>query len=317
MQSEKSSAPYNGGAVARVGFGIPVPVSISTPQQAFRDAYECSQALVGNLQDYEQQASKVMETIHHLSEEVEALRRHCEDAVNERQYLDDLTAQAEDRLRDVRRLADRYTAVKDPVVASDGFTYERAVLTEYLNSCSKEGTEAVSNQTQEPMTSLLIPNRSLKTLLERLVELLQSTNVVSANTDTGTDRSVNALNTNSSVTENTSSKGYMGNDSADQRLHPCIRVYGYCHYKDGCAYAKYPYEACLSNLKGKCRFRNQCHERHVEFVGPLDDNGHSLSRHAANDTAHSNGVAAATSTATNAALANPCANNNDSSSLGE
>jgi hypothetical protein len=54
----------------------------------------------------------------------------------------------------------------------------------------------------------------------------------------------------------------------DMRLHPCVRVYGYCNYKDSCTYAPYPYDACLSHLKGKCRFGNQCHELHVDFRGP-------------------------------------------------
>lgn len=58
-----------------------------------------------------------------------------------------------------------------------------------------------------------------------------------------------------------------------EKFHPCLRVYGTCNYGRNCAYAKYPYDACLSNLKGRCRFGNQCHERHVEYIGPLDDNG--------------------------------------------
>lgn len=65
-----------------------------------------------------------------------------------------------------------------------------------------------------------------------------------------------------------------------EKFHPCLRVYGTCNYGRNCAYAKYPYDACLSNLKGRCRFGNQCHERHVDFLGPLDDEGMPVTNHA-------------------------------------
>lgn len=52
-------------------------------------------------------------------------------------------------------------------------------------------------------------------------------------------------------------------------LHPCLRVYGECNFKSSCSYAGYPYEACLSFLKGRCRFGDRCHEPHIEYKGPL------------------------------------------------
>lgn len=52
-------------------------------------------------------------------------------------------------------------------------------------------------------------------------------------------------------------------------LHPCIRVFGSCKFKDDCRFAKYPYDACLSEIKGKCRYGAQCKELHVNKDDPL------------------------------------------------
>lgn len=57
-------------------------------------------------------------------------------------------------------------------------------------------------------------------------------------------------------------------------LHPCIRVFGSCKFNDDCRFAKYPYAACLNDLKGKCRYGVLCKELHVNkddllYMNPL------------------------------------------------
>lgn len=65
-------------------------------------------------------------------------------------------------------------------------------------------------------------------------------------------------------------EGGDGGIHQEERLfHPCLRVYGDCNFKSSCSYAGYPYEACLSFLKGRCRFGRRCHEPHMEYTGPL------------------------------------------------
>lgn len=60
-----------------------------------------------------------------------------------------------------------------------------------------------------------------------------------------------------------------GGGVPEERFHPCLRVYGDCNFKSSCSYAGYPYKACLSYLKGRCRFGERCHEPHMNYTGPL------------------------------------------------
>ena len=56
--------------------------------------------------------------------------------------------------------------MRDPVIASDGYSYERSAMEEWLRS----GEEAVSPMTNAPLLSpTLTPNRSLKLLIERFL----------------------------------------------------------------------------------------------------------------------------------------------------
>ncbi|KAG5503014.1 hypothetical protein JIQ42_06977 [Leishmania sp. Namibia] len=246
-----------------------------------------------SLMMYEQQMMQVMEDLRTLAMDVNALRAHYEEALQEKLYIENLAAQAEKRVQDVKDIVDRYVGVKDAVVASDGFTYERETISSYIDGCKEAGGTPTSYQTEKPLTSLLIPNRSLKTLVDRLVTLQKAEPMPPTPADRTPVQQHPKLTTtgrpgNVPGNQHDGQRRNMhvaGKDSSSpvelnakrERVHPCIRVYGYCNYNESCAYAKYPYDACLSNLKNKCRFKNQCHERHVEFRGPLDDYGNPLS----------------------------------------
>lgn len=300
-------------------FDATLASGVLSPQGAYHNAHNHIASLNRSLQQYEQQLASILETLQILVGEVDTLHRHHNEVSSEKQYLESTAQQAEECVQNARRVFDRYTVVEDPVVASDGFTYERETITEYINSTTQEGNTPLSYQTKEPLTSLLIPNRSLKTLLTRLEEqfsLDRSSNSngnSNSNNGGGMNSIAGSLNggggggahhrgSNNSTKKTASQVGAFDGASANptagaaatpwqkdsngssvelnakgERVHPCIRVYKYCNYKDNCAYAKYPYEACLSNLKGKCRFKSQCHERHVEFRGPLNDYGEPIS----------------------------------------
>lgn len=264
------------------------------------------------LQGYEEQRNRVMEELQTMMMDIDALRSHYEMVMNEKIFIEGLAVEAEKRVQEVRDTVGRYVGVKDAVVASDGFTYEREIISKYIDYCIEESGTPISNQTKKPLTPMLIPNRSLKTLVDRLGSLLKTSDTSSttaaaaaatttANTATAPTSADGAIPQPKSVSASRQNgtdggvsdshrhrEGGAGKDNGNnttsvelnakgERLHPCIRVYGFCNYNETCAYAKYPYDACLSNLKGKCRFRNQCHERHVEFRGPLNDDGVPLS----------------------------------------
>ena len=56
--------------------------------------------------------------------------------------------------------------MRDPVIASDGYSYERSAIAAWLGS----GGDPVSPMTNDPLLSpTLTPNRSLKLLIERFL----------------------------------------------------------------------------------------------------------------------------------------------------
>jgi hypothetical protein len=243
------------------------------PNQAFRNAHDAAVALQREAHGYEDKANKVFQQIQQLQRAVAFAKEGYDALVRERDQFNSLLVQAEGRLNEVQRVVQRYTVVQEPVVASDGFTYERRVIKQYLDECQRSGVAPISQQTQQELNATLIPNQSLKKLVELLKGARPSetstANVAAAAKSAATAEAAAAQQRNS--TNNVAK----ANDTpvsapggSDQRLHPCVRVYGYCNYKESCTYAQYPYDACLSHLKGKCRFGSQCHELHVDFKGP-------------------------------------------------
>lgn len=221
--------------------------TLESPLQAYKSANEMCAALVPQLGEYEAVCARINKEIGSLSRAIESMQGSYNQIKREKDaYTTQLTA-AEARLAEVQRVVQRYAVVTSPVVASDGYTYERDTIKSYLDDCKTTGTRATSQQTHTELGSALIPNHSLK----KLVDLLKTYKPPSAESKSAAAAPVEQPR---------------GAD-AKNATHPCVRVYGFCNYKDNCTYAQYPYDACLSHLKGKCRFGTQCHELHVEIKG--------------------------------------------------
>lgn len=286
------------GMMARNGV---IPSMHVSPQAAHQNLCERFETFPRDVHMYEQQANRIRDAIQFMASQAEYMRSSYQDLLSEKQHLDQLYEQADEKLKKVDRIISRFCFVKDPVVASDGFTYERENIISYMNTCKQSGETPKSKENNENLTSLLVPNRSLRTFLDRLQEIhktdrsameASAPNYAKASAANpgaplvlsgalGADFAPRAADPvppaePTPVPQKDSNGQVIELNARGQRVHPCVRVYGYCNYKDTCAYAKYPYDACLSNLKGKCRFRNQCHERHVEFRGPLNNMGEPL-----------------------------------------
>jgi hypothetical protein len=76
------------------------------------------------------------------------------------------------KLAEMGKVVDRFEAVKVPVVASDGFTYDKPLLQAYFAECRAQGVVVLSHQNQQELRDLTIPNNSLTKLLEQLRPLV-------------------------------------------------------------------------------------------------------------------------------------------------
>jgi len=232
---------------------------------------------------------RLAQHVQQLQRAVENTRSAYNQAIQERDNLRSQLQSAEGRLAEVQRVVTRYTVVQDPVVASDGFTYERHVIQQYLDDCARENQPAISQQTKEELKPTLVPNQSLKKLVELLkavkpkdIPATAAAPPVEARPAPDDDRfnsnkwkspaadqsrykecaDIEALLQDSGKREEKKSPKIKPVEGG-KKLHPCLRVYGFCNYKDDCTFALYPYEACLNHIKGKCRFGANCKELHV------------------------------------------------------
>jgi hypothetical protein len=76
------------------------------------------------------------------------------------------------KLVEMEKVVDRFESVKVPVVASDGFTYDKPLLQAYFAECRAKGVVVLSHQNQQELRDLTIPNNSLTKLLEQLRPLV-------------------------------------------------------------------------------------------------------------------------------------------------
>jgi hypothetical protein len=269
MMSGQDGFHQHDGGMRGSGFGTSHASQPLPPlTQAFRQAGDAIVQLQRDAPAYQELERKMSDQIQALVRSIESVQAHYQAVAAERDNYSSLLNVAEGRMAEVQRVVQRYTIVQEPVVASDGFTYERRIIKQYLDECLRSGVSPISQQTQGELSSTLVPNQSLKKLVELLRQTKPSNEPPAAPAATTTAAaSPNAPPSAPSPKADTVAAKPSSNAN-EGRLHPCVRVYGYCNYKDTCTYAQYPYDACLSHLKGKCRFGAQCHELHVDFRGP-------------------------------------------------
>jgi hypothetical protein len=256
-----ASAGWNG--------NLPMATFNGDEAQAFQDLYRISHSMQDSVTQLQAQLSQ-------LNQAAENVRAAFNAVCSERDALRQHVQNASRRLGEVQRVVSRYAVVEDPVVASDGFTYERKVIEAYLAECRESKSEGISQQTKEVLSNTLLANQSLR----KLVDLLKTVKpemlgpVPKQSDALGEIQARAARDEEGGDNDGTRPAG-------DGRLHPCVRVYGFCNYKESCTYANYPYDACLSHLKGKCRFGSQCHEHHVDLKRPAGQNATAAPRAAA------------------------------------
>jgi prefoldin subunit 5 len=137
---------------------------------AMQEAGGAIDELRKELPQYDAATAAMMRHLQILTQAVETVQQHCSNVMQERDQYSSMLTVAQQRLTEVQRVVQRYTVVQDPVVASDGFTYERRTIQQYIDDCARTRAAPVSQQTREELTNTLVPNQSLK----KLVDLLKS-----------------------------------------------------------------------------------------------------------------------------------------------
>ena len=122
-------------------------------QQAFQSAYDVAGNLSQPAHQYQQAVEKLNAQLAQLRDASDAAQYAHKAICQERDNYNRLLQAAEGRLGEVQRVVQRYTVVQEPVVASDGYTYERKVIEHYLQECELSETSAYSQQTKEIITS--------------------------------------------------------------------------------------------------------------------------------------------------------------------
>lgn len=346
-------SPYNQGPIGAVNGAIGgpaggAPITIQQQQPAVSKppgqdalAWQATDFASRAMNDNSRSVASLTRCLRDMTATLERTRIAYNQALQARDEKRNQLIKSEARLTEVRKVVGRYATVKDPVVASDGFTYERQVIEEYLRECQTNETDAYSQQTREVLSPILHSNSSLKKLVESLKAAKESEvppaddlkpippfqgggNASSAannsrgnnnnnnaskggkinflEEDAATTKGRSAGNNNTSSNNNNApskpvveesknapaaaSGPWVAAASATSKaggpnitnagtstpsgpnkdaLHPCVRVYGHCNFRDGCQFAKYPYDACLNYIKGKCRFGTGCKELHVNL----------------------------------------------------
>lgn len=271
--------------------------------------WEASKFAVDTMAQHDRNLPRLFEIVNNLNNTLEQTRLAYNQAILDRDAKRNQLVAAENRLAEVQRVVQRYTVVQEPVVASDGYTYERSVIKQYLDECEASENSAYSQQTKEVLTDVLIPNQSLKKLVE-LLRTVKPQDVPQAvprsaipplrsgaggvvnwdddeNDESKEKKAIHASDLEAAFNKRadekkpqpvtqpnaSSSKGVAKSANTEAgKFHPCLRVYGFCNFKDDCSFAKYPYDACLNNIKGKCRFGGNCKELHVNPNDPKYQN---------------------------------------------
>lgn len=127
--------------------------------------------MVEAFRDLDTNLIHLVEVANSLSAVVEDMRVSYNNAVAERDATYRKLQAADKHLRDVETVVRRYSGVRDPVIASDGFTYERANITQYLKECAMSKSKAYSQQTKEELSDMIVQNVSLNRLVNMLLSV--------------------------------------------------------------------------------------------------------------------------------------------------
>eukprot|EP00796_Vickermania_ingenoplastis_P004136 gene4136-2978_t len=252
----------------------------TTLQEMYRNLSEQIQQVSGELGAQQKQNFFLMPMCQSMLDEALSVQRSYYEVLAEVQDIRNAIRSADIKLSHVARRIHEFDPIDSLVIHSDGYTYTRGNVPEPAGHGQDE-------KDAEPL-----PNLTLVMLLEKLSLLFpQSERSIPYThlTDDGYNYPNNAMlrrydasnqlynsysngssamlsgvpvGPHQSGARDTHRDTSVAGAGSAERFHPCIRVYGMCNYGKSCAYARYPYEACLSNLKGRCRFGNQCHERH-------------------------------------------------------
>lgn len=302
-----------------------------------------------SVHEYVRHSQRLAENSSALIRYLQHTRESYNNAVRERDILYEQLKGKVEKLGKCEATLQRYECAADPVVGSDGYTYERQDLESYIEDCKSKNEPAFSNQTREEMTSQMISNHSLVSLTKELMQAINpeynvvpeyhartiidsytaisninrgggggamegennfqsatsklinnhmngagpnsthsntnnnSSNVALTNTNNSRNRAATdrggagqvrldgrGLNTGRRFDSKNAAEveGLLEDGSAKPERHPCLRIYRCCNFKNDCTFAKYPYDACLNFIKGKCRFGAQCKELHVDRDDP-------------------------------------------------
>lgn len=135
--------------------------------------WEATQALQDGVRDHGD-LRRLLDIAGSLQAAVESTREMYNTVIKERDEAHRRLQDADAKLQQVEHVVRRYAEVKDPVVASDGYTYERTELSRYLSDCKRSNSKAYSQQTKEELTEVMVDNVSLR----RLAELLKGVHTV-------------------------------------------------------------------------------------------------------------------------------------------
>ncbi|KAL7696947.1 RNA binding protein [Lotmaria passim] len=136
--------------------------------------WEATQVLQDGMRDQSNDLRRLLDIASSLQGMVESTRDMYNTVIKERDEAYRRLQDADSKLQQVEHVVRRYAEVRDPVVASDGYTYERTELSRYLSDCKKSNSKAYSQQTKEELTEVMVDNVSLR----RLAELLKGVHTV-------------------------------------------------------------------------------------------------------------------------------------------
>lgn len=265
-----------------------VSINDSEVQECYHSFSENLQRLGSELSAQQRKNEYLLATYRAMRDSELHIQRHYFDTLQEVMTLQAAIANADRKLSYIDQRIGQFGRIDDLVICPDGMSYSRSTLEDTNNNGSGD----------TPTEQDYLPNYTLIMMLEKLSNLFPphdrsnpyttpagfGNDTYDAHLNPGPQRMprrsnvvtnhpydsciINSTNDSSfDMQGNTELSGATPTDAPQpEKLHPCLRVYGTCNYGKSCAYANYPYDACLSNLKGRCRFGLQCHERHVDLM---------------------------------------------------